>query len=159
MRSDRILHDFIRRLGASQEELARTKARLAQVEQGLHPGAETETLRDQLREAKVELQIVRDQRDGAQMSVAKMAGELTDELVRWRPDQRRFFALRLPTSGGNWMLDPMLWRRRTASLLREKRHVFGRSASATLWRRKTLDSRPSLLKRSEERPTCRMTRT
>ena len=79
MRSDRILHDFIRRLGASQEELARTKARLAQVERGSHPGAETETLRDQLREARVELQIAQGQRDGAQLSVAKMAGELTEE--------------------------------------------------------------------------------
>ena len=79
VRSDRILHDFIRRLVVAQEELARTRARLAQVERGSHPGAETETLRDQLREAKVELQIARDQRDGAQMSVAKMVGEVTEE--------------------------------------------------------------------------------
>ena len=34
VRSDKILHDFIRRLGSSQEELARTKARLAQIKRG-----------------------------------------------------------------------------------------------------------------------------
>ena len=79
MRSDRILHDFIRRLRTAQEELAQAKSRLAQVDRISHSGEELETLRDQLRETKVELQIAWDRCDGAQMSVAKMAGELTEE--------------------------------------------------------------------------------
>ena len=46
--SDMILHDFIRRLGIAQEELAHTKSRLAQVDRSSHSGAELETLWDQL---------------------------------------------------------------------------------------------------------------
>ena len=48
MRSDKILHDFIRRLGVAQKELARAKSKLAQVDRGSHSGAELETLLDQL---------------------------------------------------------------------------------------------------------------
>ena len=73
------MHDFIRRLGVTQEELAQAKSRLDQVDCGSHSGAELEMLRDQLREARVELRVVPDRCDRAQPSVAKMAGELTEE--------------------------------------------------------------------------------
>ena len=79
VRSDRILHEFIRRQGIAQEELAQAKSRLAQVDHSSHSGEELETFRDHLRETKVELRITRDRCDGAPMSVAKMAGELNEE--------------------------------------------------------------------------------
>ena len=55
MRRDKILHDFIRRVGVAQEELVQAKSMLAHVDGGSHSGAELETLRDQVREARVEL--------------------------------------------------------------------------------------------------------
>ena len=52
------MYDFIQRLGVAQEKLTQVKSRLAQVDRCLHLGAELETRWEQLRKARVELQIV-----------------------------------------------------------------------------------------------------
>ena len=79
MRGEKILHDLVRRLGLAQEELAQARSQPTQPERYAHSKAEFASIREQLQETRVELRVVQDRCDRAQVSAEKLAAELADE--------------------------------------------------------------------------------
>lgn len=66
------MHDLVRGLGLTQEELAQVKSQLTQAERGSHSQAKFTSIREQLQEISVELRVIQDRHDHVQVSTQKM---------------------------------------------------------------------------------------